>query len=143
MLSNKKANLALARMRDLFPADAEIIPEKVIRHDASRRVLNMVKDAPKQKNIDKFIQETYLDLLDMCNCDAQKSVCAKLITNGDTIAECLDCQADPSCIICMDCFKNGNHKGHKVYFRKGCGGCCDCGDPEAWKEEGFCSNHTG
>ena len=85
----------------------------------------------------------YLDLLDMCNCDAPKSVCAKLITTTDTIAECLDCQADPSCIICMECFKNGNHKGHKVFFKKGGGGCCDCGDHEAWKEEGFCSQHTG
>ena len=28
-------------------------------------------------------------------------------------------------------------------FRKGMGGCCDCGDAEAWKEEGFCTKHTG
>lgn len=28
-------------------------------------------------------------------------------------------------------------------FKKAGGGCCDCGDPEAWSEEGFCTKHTG
>ena len=28
-----------------------------------------------------------------------------------------------------------------MFFRAGAGGCCDCGDAEAWKEEGFCKNH--
>jgi hypothetical protein len=33
-------------------------------------------------------------------------------------------------------------KGHKyVFFRAGAGGCCDCGDVEAWKAEGFCKRH--
>ena len=33
-------------------------------------------------------------------------------------------------------------KGHKyIFFRAGPGGCCDCGDVEAWKEEGFCKRH--
>lgn len=50
---------------------------------------------------------------------------------------------DGSCIICMDCFKNGNHEGHKYVVKKAYGGCCDCGDIEAWKEEGFCKKHTG
>lgn len=43
----------------------------------------------------------------------------------------------------MDCFKNGNHKGHRVVFKKAAGGCCDCGDSQAWKEQGFCSKHSG
>lgn len=45
------------------------------------------------------------------------------------VAECYNCRTDGSCIICMDCYKNGNHEGHKVIFKKAYGGCCDCGDP--------------
>jgi len=43
----------------------------------------------------------------------------------------------------MDCFKNSNHEGHKVIIKKAYGGCCDCGDAEAWKKSGFCTKHTG
>jgi hypothetical protein len=43
----------------------------------------------------------------------------------------------------MDCYKNGDHKGHKILFKKAYGGCCDCGDPEAWKPSGFCKTHSG
>ena len=28
-------------------------------------------------------------------------------------------------------------------IKKAFGGCCDCGDHEAWKKEGFCNKHTG
>lgn len=43
----------------------------------------------------------------------------------------------------MECFKGSNHEGHKVVIKKAYGGCCDCGDVEAWKKEGFCKRHTG
>lgn len=43
----------------------------------------------------------------------------------------------------MDCFKNSNHQGHRYMAKKAGGGCCDCGDAEAWKPSGFCKNHTG
>ncbi|EGR31216.1 hypothetical protein IMG5_115490 [Ichthyophthirius multifiliis] len=50
---------------------------------------------------------------------------------------------DPTCIICQECFEKGNHIGHRTILQKGCSGCCDCGDVEAWKKEGFCQNHQG
>lgn len=50
---------------------------------------------------------------------------------------------DHTCIICLDCYKNSNHDNHRVVFKKGGGGCCDCGDVEAWKKEGFCLKHSG
>ena len=81
------------------------------------------------KKIAELVPKIYADLLPMCLSESEKSVCATIMTGADTIVECLDCQADPSCIICIDCFKNGDHKGHRVYYRKGMGGCCDCGDP--------------
>ena len=56
---------------------------------------------------------------------------------------CLDCEKDPTCIICKDCFEKGDHEGHRVQLKRNVGGCCDCGDPEAWDEKGFCSDHKG
>lgn len=50
---------------------------------------------------------------------------------------------DNTCIICKECFENGDHSGHRTVLQKGCSGCCDCGDPEAWKKEGFCKDHKG
>ena len=29
----------------------------------------------------------------------------------------------------------------KFYYSPEGGGCCDCGDPDAWDPKGFCSNH--
>lgn len=50
---------------------------------------------------------------------------------------------DPTCIICKECFENSNHKGHRFQIKPNVSGMCDCGDPEAWKEQGNCSKHGG
>lgn len=73
----------------------------------------------------------------------EKLVCAKVIKYTDTVVECQQCRMDSTCIICIDCFNNGNHEGHKYKIRTGSSGCCDCGDREAWKPSGFCTKHTG
>eukprot|EP00347_Sterkiella_histriomuscorum_P017752 403348132 len=70
-------------------------------------------------------------------------VCAKTLKAGDVAWKCEDCELDPTCIICQDCFEKGNHKGHRVWLKKNVSGCCDCGDPDAWRENGFCSDHKG
>lgn len=30
-----------------------------------------------------------------------------------------------------------------MQLKRNIGGCCDCGDPEAWDENNFCSDHKG
>ena len=70
-------------------------------------------------------------------------VCAKQINYGDMAWRCMDCEKDPTCIICKDCFEKGDHTGHRVQLKRNAGGCCDCGDPEAWDEDHFCSDHKG
>ena len=70
-------------------------------------------------------------------------VCAKQMNYGDVAWRCLDCEKDPTCIICSECFEKGDHTGHRVQLKRDVGGCCDCGDPEAWDEEHFCSDHKG
>ncbi|KAL4469920.1 hypothetical protein ABPG72_006560 [Tetrahymena utriculariae] len=72
-----------------------------------------------------------------------KVYCGKILKINDVGYKCYDCEMDPTCIICKDCFEKGDHRGHRTVIQKGCSGCCDCGDIEAWKKEGFCSDHKG
>lgn len=62
---------------------------------------------------------------------------------------------DPTCAICMPCFLASDHKGkknggkvlifieHDYTIHPSGGGVCDCGDPQAWRQEGFCTKHSG
>lgn len=59
---------------------------------------------------------------------------------------CSDCGIDDTCALCTRCFNASDHTGHDVTYTihsSGCG-CCDCGDPEAWKPEGGikCGYHS-
>jgi len=73
----------------------------------------------------------------------RKGVCAKTLNHGDVAWKCETCEKDPTCIICQECFEAGDHKGHKVWLKRNVSGCCDCGDPDAWAESGFCKKHKG
>ncbi|XP_063058960.1 E3 ubiquitin-protein ligase UBR1 [Engraulis encrasicolus] len=68
--------------------------------------------------------------------------CGRVFKEGETVYSCRDCAIDPSCVLCMDCFQNSIHKGHryKMHASSG-GGFCDCGDLEAWKTGPCCSQH--
>ena len=58
---------------------------------------------------------------------------------------CRQCAKDSTCVQCDACFRNSNHEGHEVYFHRAAatsGGCCDCGDEEAWAISGNCCNHS-
>lgn len=70
-------------------------------------------------------------------------VCAKPLKAGDVAWKCEDCEKDPTCIICMDCFNNSDHEGHRTWLKTNVGGCCDCGDPEGWEMKGACHKHKG
>jgi hypothetical protein len=65
-----------------------------------------------------------------------------VLGQGEIAYNCATCQVDPTCVQCQQCFQLANHEGHDVSFhRTSLGGCCDCGDVEAWAEEGFCPRH--
>ncbi|CEG36557.1 e3 ubiquitin-protein ligase [Plasmopara halstedii] len=69
-------------------------------------------------------------------------LCGYLFQRNDIVFNCKTCQFDETCVLCLNCFQNGNHEGHDVYFhRTSPGGVCDCGDSEAWAPEGFCVYH--
>lgn len=73
----------------------------------------------------------------------QRGVCGSVWGNNDIAFRCRTCEHDPTCAICVPCFRNGNHQGHDYSIIYTAGGCCDCGDETAWKREGFCSKHKG
>ena len=74
---------------------------------------------------------------------SQNSVCGVVWKTGDMVYHCRTCGMDPSCAICHDCFVNSNHEGHDYWMFSSGGGCCDCGDIEAWRCAGFCTRHRG
>ena len=43
-----------------------------------------------------------------------KAVCAKIFTKSDIAYKCFDCEKDPTCVICKECYEKGSHKGHRV-----------------------------
>eukprot|EP00917_Polyrhabdina_sp_WS-2016_P032387 GHVP01069093.1.p1 GENE.GHVP01069093.1~~GHVP01069093.1.p1 ORF type:complete len:1982 (-),score=329.70 GHVP01069093.1:1527-7472(-) len=55
---------------------------------------------------------------------------------------CLTCGTSESSCLCIRCFEDVNHEGHNYFmYRSESGGCCDCGDPNAWRTSGFCHRH--
>lgn len=50
---------------------------------------------------------------------------------------------DPTCVLCVQCFKQSAHRNHKYKMGTSSGGgCCDCGDVEAWKRDPYCDEHN-
>ncbi len=54
-----------------------------------------------------------------------------------------DCAQDDSCVLCARCFHATDHTDHNVSFfiAQQSGGCCDCGDVEAWRSSVNCPYH--
>ncbi|KAJ1632832.1 putative zinc finger in N-recognin-domain-containing protein, partial [Pavlovales sp. CCMP2436] len=73
----------------------------------------------------------------------RRGVCGMVWRAGDTVYHCRTCGMDPSCAICAECFGSSDHEGHDYWMFSSGGGCCDCGDAEAWRPEGFCRHHSG
>eukprot|EP00960_Hanusia_phi_P074940 768348-Hanusia_phi.AAC.1 len=72
------------------------------------------------------------------------SKCGHVFESEEWIYKCLQCCADPTCCFCSKCFENSPCRklGHRTQLaRSSGGGCCDCGDPEAWNPSSFCSIH--
>lgn len=70
--------------------------------------------------------------------------CGHIFHRGDLVYSCRDCEVDSTCVLCESCFNASDHVGHNVLFHRTAvqtGGCCDCGDVEAWCREGMCVAH--
>lgn len=108
--------------------------KKSKRHHDTPSLLSHLKELEQQKAILNGGQ----------NGDAMgyNRPCGYVFRRGDIAWNCRTCQADGTCVLCDACFRNSDHTGHDVTFhRTSPGGCCDCGDIEAWKAEGCCPAH--
>ncbi|KAM8859992.1 E3 ubiquitin-protein ligase UBR2 isoform 2-T2 [Spinachia spinachia] len=69
-------------------------------------------------------------------------LCGHVFKVGEPTYSCRECAADPTCVLCMKCFLESIHKGHRYRMTtSGGGGFCDCGDAEAWKKGPYCQKH--
>ncbi|KAJ2611062.1 E3 ubiquitin-protein ligase ubr1 [Coemansia sp. RSA 1365] len=70
--------------------------------------------------------------------------CGHVFKRGEGVYRCKSCSMDETCVLCTRCFQGTDHTGHDTSFsvNSGTGGCCDCGDPEAWKIPLRCRHHN-
>ena len=40
--------------------------------------------------------------------------CGKLFKHGEPTYSCKDCGVDLTCVLCVECFKNSEHKDHRL-----------------------------
>ncbi|XP_068597074.1 LOW QUALITY PROTEIN: E3 ubiquitin-protein ligase UBR2 [Brachionichthys hirsutus] len=70
-------------------------------------------------------------------------LCGHVFKVGEPTYSCRECAADPTCVLCMQCFLGSVHREHRYRMTtSGGGGFCDCGDAEAWKKGPYCHKHT-
>ena len=75
---------------------------------------------------------------------ARGKPCGHIFRNGEATYRCKTCTTDDTCVLCSRCFDASDHDGHivTVSISPGNSGCCDCGDPEAWRRPVNCTIHT-
>jgi hypothetical protein len=69
-------------------------------------------------------------------------LCGGILKRGDRAYKCHECVTEENSILCLGCFELDKHRGHQFELISVFGGCCDCGDPEKWRPEGFCRAHS-
>ncbi|KAI1828479.1 hypothetical protein F4861DRAFT_487777 [Xylaria intraflava] len=75
---------------------------------------------------------------------ARGKACGHIFRAGEATYSCKTCSTDDTCCLCSKCFDATDHTGHmvRISISPGNSGCCDCGDPEAWKLPIFCTIHS-
>ncbi|KAI0195954.1 hypothetical protein F4808DRAFT_440057 [Astrocystis sublimbata] len=75
---------------------------------------------------------------------ARGKACGHIFRVGEATYGCRTCSTDDTCCLCSKCFDATDHTGHmvRISISPGNSGCCDCGDPEAWKLPMFCTIHS-
>ncbi|KAL8266021.1 hypothetical protein R6Q59_003365 [Mikania micrantha] len=69
-----------------------------------------------------------------------RGVCAAVWGRNDIAYRCKTCAKDPTCAICVQCFRDSCHKDHEYLVVNTSDGCCDCGDSTARAHDGFLSH---
>lgn len=69
-----------------------------------------VKKRLKKDEINRIV---FLLQKQLCELGDPPSNCGKLFRMGELTYNCRDCSHDMTCVLCVDCFKNSEHKHHK------------------------------
>ncbi|KYQ49453.1 E3 ubiquitin-protein ligase UBR2 [Trachymyrmex zeteki] len=111
--------------------------EWVIDEDTANRML--------LRPLEEFIcgGDPLVILKELAKMDNPPTICGRMFKMGEPTYSCRECGMDSTCVLCVDCFKQSAHRNHKYKMStSNGGGCCDCGDTEAWKNEPFCETHV-
>jgi len=125
------------------------------------KIFSPIPSMNYQKPLDHIeeedVQKYFFNLLErfLCNGDPKEVLeklsslndppanCGKVFKIGEPTYSCRDCGLDPTCVLCVECFKNSEHGTHRYKMSTSVGGgYCDCGDAEAWKEHPYCAVHV-
>ena len=95
------------------------------------------------KKLNTFQQFSYIQSsLQTLGQSMPRKVCQHPFKKNELVWACRNCQSDETCVLCHACYQNSCHEGHDVsFYHAQAGGCCDCGDPEAWDPAGLCHLH--
>ncbi|PVU91157.1 hypothetical protein BB561_004551 [Smittium simulii] len=93
-----------------------------------------LRDEKQEKNIE-LIEYTEV---------RRGQLCGHVFRRGEGVYRCKTCAIDDTCVLCTRCFHATEHTGHDTSFsiNSGTGGCCDCGESEAWKQPLHCRYHA-
>eukprot|EP01105_Mastigella_eilhardi_P010283 TRINITY_DN2403_c0_g1_i3.p1 TRINITY_DN2403_c0_g1~~TRINITY_DN2403_c0_g1_i3.p1 ORF type:complete len:1676 (+),score=339.79 TRINITY_DN2403_c0_g1_i3:54-5030(+) len=87
-------------------------------------------------------RESLEALVSRCKTLIAPTICSAVWSEGTYFYRCRNCETTPSSSVCVECFKKGNHEGHQFVLETShFGGCCDCGNPDAWSPNGNCRDH--
>lgn len=100
-------------------------------------------DAPSRSGSIVFRFPAGIQACVTANYGSVKRLKCEEVWHGDHMAyRCRTCGLSDSSCMCLGCFDPDEHEGHDYrVYRCSSGGCCDCGDPLAWKPDGFCKKH--
>lgn len=133
LLTPNRGHYALLRaLEDLETLDNPVILEQ----DTLLKLTCAVTNAPLDSG------DEALQALQVMGMSIPRRVCQHPFRKNDIVWVCRTCQADETCVLCHSCYSQSNHEGHDVaFYHAQAGGCCDCGDPDAWDPAGFCPHH--
>jgi len=123
---------ALEELEGLEKQEAELLLQSPLTNALTTIVTNENYPTPRQ---------AVATLEALCKAIPRR-VCQHPFKKNDIVWVCRTCQADETCVLCHNCFIQSDHEGHDVaFYHAQAGGCCDCGDPDAWDPRGFCPHH--
>ncbi|CAJ1952324.1 unnamed protein product [Cylindrotheca closterium] len=123
---------ALEELEGMEKQEAELLLQSPLTNALTTIVTNDSYPTPRQ---------AVATLEALCKAIPRR-VCQHPFKKNDIVWVCRTCQADETCVLCHNCFIQSDHEGHDVaFYHAQAGGCCDCGDPDAWDPRGFCPHH--